>query len=61
MTEKEAIEIIKAYKDRLTSSCSNQLDEDICAFDLAIKVLEERPQDEWIDRYNENRGYVCSL
>ena len=40
MTNKEAIEIIEAYKDRLTSSCSNLLDEDICAFDLAIKALE---------------------
>lgn len=44
MTNKEAIEIIKAYEDRLTNSCSNQLDKDICAFDLAIKALEERPQ-----------------
>ena len=40
MTNKEAIEIIKAYKDRLTSSCSNQLDEDTCAFEMAIKALE---------------------
>lgn len=41
MTNKEAIEIIEAYKDRLTSSCSNLLDEDICAFDLAIKALKQ--------------------
>lgn len=40
MTNKEAIEIIKAYKDRLTSSCSNQLDNDIEAFTLAIKALK---------------------
>lgn len=40
MTNEEAIEIIKAYKDRLTSSCSNQLDNDIEAFNLAIKALE---------------------
>ena len=40
MTNEEAIEIIKAYKDRLTSSCSNQLNNDIEAFNLAIKALE---------------------
>ena len=39
MTLDEAIEIMKAYRDRLTSSCSNQLDSDIEAFNLAIKAL----------------------
>ena len=39
-TNKEAIEILKAYKQRLENSCSNQLDEDIKAFDLALKALE---------------------
>ena len=40
MTNKEAILILKAYKDKLTSSVSNQLDRDIESFDLAIKALE---------------------
>lgn len=62
MTNEHAIEIMKAYRDRLTSSCSNQLDSDIEAYDLAIKALNtqeslekkieflmnERPQAEWL-------------
>jgi hypothetical protein len=40
MTGEKALEIIKAYKKKLENSCSNQLDEDIKAFDLAIKALE---------------------
>ena len=39
MTNREAIEILKAYKQRLENSCSNQLDKDIKAFDIAIGVL----------------------
>lgn len=35
----ESIEILKAYKDKLEASCSNQLDLDIKAFDFAIKAL----------------------
>ena len=41
MDNDHAIEIMKAYRDRLTSSCSNQLDEDIEAFNLAIKALQD--------------------
>lgn len=47
-TNEEAIEILKGYKQRLENSCSNVLDEDIKALDLAIKALEERPQGEWV-------------
>ena len=36
----EAIEIIKAYRDRLACSVSNQLDMDIQAFDTAIACME---------------------
>lgn len=36
----EAIEIIKAYRDRLVGSVSNQLDRDIQAFDTAIACME---------------------
>lgn len=39
MDNKHAKEIMEAYRDRLTSSCSNQLDSDIEAFNLAIKAL----------------------
>lgn len=47
MTNEEAIEILKGYRNRLTSSCSNQLWDDIEAFDLAIKALEEHPTGKW--------------
>ena len=50
MTKETALEIIKAYRDRLTGSCSNQLDNDIQAFDLAIQALKQEPVEaEWID------------
>ena len=48
MNSKEAIEIIKEYKYKLEVSCSNQLDKDIEALDLAVKALEERPKGKWI-------------
>ena len=41
MTRKEAIEVIKAYRDKLTHSASNQLDGDIEAFEMAIKAIKE--------------------
>ena len=43
MTREEVIEVIKAYRDKLTHSVSNQLDGDIEAFDIAIKALEQEP------------------
>ena len=42
MTTQEAVEIIEAYKQKLENSCSNQLDKDIMAFDLAIEALEDK-------------------
>lgn len=42
MTNKEAIEILKSYRKRLTDSVSNQLDKDIEAFEIAIKNLENQ-------------------
>lgn len=39
MTNKEAIEILQGYKSRLTNSCSNLLDDDIEAFNIAIKAM----------------------
>lgn len=53
MINEEAIKIIKAYKDRLTNSCSNQLGNDIEAFDLAINALEEA--EDW-----HNLKLVCA-
>lgn len=41
MTNKEAIEILKLYRKRLTDSVSNQLDKDIEAFEMAIEALKE--------------------
>ena len=41
MTNSEAIEILKAYKLILENCFTDKGDEDIKAFDLAIKSLEE--------------------
>ena len=43
MTREEAIEVIKAYRDNLTNSTSNQLDGDIKAFEMAIQALSQEP------------------
>lgn len=66
MTNKEAAEILKLYKQRLDESCSNLLDKDKEAFDLAIKTLEnDRPTGEWIIdghhiRCNRCNKYICN-
>lgn len=41
ITKEKAIEILEVYKVKLTESCSNQLDEDIKAFDMAINALKK--------------------
>lgn len=41
ITKEKAIKILEVYKAKLTESCSNQLDEDIEAFDMAINALEK--------------------
>jgi hypothetical protein len=41
VTKEKAIEILEVYKAKLTQSCSNQLDEDIKAFDMAINTLKK--------------------
>ena len=65
MTREEAIEVIKAYKDKLTNSASNQLDGDIEAFDMAIKALEQEPKTgHWMEHdcesLREMGYYRCS-
>ena len=45
--EKEAIEILKSYRKRLTDSVSNQLDKDIEVFEMAIKALENQKEGRW--------------
>ena len=42
ITDKEALEIIKAYRQKLTDSVSNQLDKDIEAFDVAVEAIESK-------------------
>jgi hypothetical protein len=61
MNNKEAIEILKVYKQKLENSCSNQLDEDIMAFDFAIKALDlveqlENMRDNAYRLYNVEKG-----
>lgn len=67
MTNQEALEIIKGYKQRLDESCSNQLDKDKEAFALAIKALEnETLQGDLISRevllkaMEEERQYLLA-
>ena len=43
MTREEALEVIKAYRNRLINSVSNQLDKDIEALDMAIQALSQEP------------------
>lgn len=45
MTNKDSIEILKAYRQELKDSPSNLLEKDIEAFDLAIKALKQQPID----------------
>ena len=58
MTNERAVEILKAYKQRLEASCSNQLDADIDAFDMAIKLLlkEQRPKGKWQESWEPTIG-----
>lgn len=48
--EGEEIEILKAYRDKLSNSASNQLDKDIKAFDAAIKALKQEPKIDVLDK-----------
>jgi len=50
MTREEAIEIIKAYREKLNNSVSNQLDGDIKALDMAISALEQEPCEDAVSR-----------
>ena len=50
MTREEAIEVMKAYRDKVINSVSNQLDGDIKAFDMAIQALSQEPCNDAIDR-----------
>lgn len=45
---KEAVEVIKAYRQMLTDSVSNQIDDDIKAFDVAVEAME---RESWEDEY----------
>ena len=52
MTNADAIEILKAYRQKLTNSVSNKLDSDIQAFDMAINAL--KAIDEIIDYLHDS-------
>lgn len=64
--EGEEVEILKAYRDKLFNSASNQLDKDIKAFDAAIKALEQESKilntlDFAIDASNGNTNYFVGF
>ena len=44
MTTEQAAEVLKAYRNRLTDSVSNQLDGDIQALDMAIQALQAQAE-----------------
>lgn len=52
MIKEESLEIIKAYRDKLKNSVSNQLEDDIAAFDVIIEASEQEPNDfaKWVAR-----------
>ena len=52
MTNEEAAEILKLYKQRLDGSCSNLLDRDKEALVLAIKALED------VDELYDDGGFA---
>ena len=47
---KEAVEVIKAYRQMLTDSVSNQIDGDIEAFDIAIEAMERESCGDCVSR-----------
>lgn len=60
MTNEYAAEIIKAYQARLKASCSNLLDRDIEAFDVALRALD-RPSGKWVVAgEGTTHYYACS-
>ena len=61
MTREEAIEVVKAYRDNLYNSASNQLDGDIQALDMAISALKQQPCDDAISRGWNNHQIACLL
>ena len=50
MTNEETIFYMTLYKRRLEASVSSDMDEDIKAFDTAIKALEQHPCEDAISR-----------
>lgn len=55
---KEAVEIIKAYRQRLTDSVSTLLDGDIAAFDMAIEAMERESKE---SEYKRAFKVACEL
>lgn len=55
----EAIEVVKAHRDRLNNSVSNLLDKDIEAFNIAIAAMEKGP--EYLERINHQMQYISKL
>lgn len=47
---KEAVEVIKAYRQMLTDSVSNQIDGDIKAFDVAVEAMERESCGDCVSR-----------
>ena len=58
MTNQEAIEIVKTFRQAMDSPITEYRDILLGALDMAIEALEiERPKGEWIDHMTD-KGYV---
>lgn len=55
---KDAVEVIKAYRQMLTDSVSNQIDGDIKAFDVAVEAMERESEE---SKYKRAFKVACEL
>ena len=61
MTNKEAIEIVKTFRQAMDTPITEYRDILLGALDMAIKALEERPQGEWIITDAYPHKVYCSV
>jgi len=62
MTNEHATLLITAYKYNLVKSCSNQLDGDIEAFNMALEALDHYRKGKWqVAGDSVTHYYACSV
>lgn len=62
MTNKEAIEIVKTFRQAMDTPITEHREILLGALDMAIEALEERPQGEWIKKVDDVGfiSHICS-